>query len=140
MTMVLAVLSGLLEHRYRRHLAVLEAHGVRVAVEESPAWAVAWAEVCQPDLVVVARVMPGMAGLELASLLCDRDGPSAPIVILPEPGDQCDPSVCTHDRATGRNAIEFYPSNQIWIRIAELCGLRRARAPARSDDLADGTG
>jgi DNA-binding NarL/FixJ family response regulator len=121
-------------------LAVLQARGVRVIAEKSPSAAVSLAEVCRPDLVVVGLSMPGMDGLEMVTLLYRGGSPKASVVVLPEPGEGLDPLVCTNNRATGRYSIDHYPSDQIWMRVAELCGLRPEGAPARYDNSTDVAG
>jgi len=134
MTRMLAVLPGALGVSYRRNLDALRARGVLVIVGESPSAAASLAQVCRPDVVVVGLSMPGMEGLEMVVLLRQQHGETVPIEVLPDPDDPLDPLVCTCGPAGGRFTIDHYPSDQIWIRIAELCGLEVAIAAQRWAD------
>jgi CheY-like chemotaxis protein len=123
MKRLLAVLPGSLGLRCRGHLDALRCRGVLVMAGESPSAAISLAQVCRPDIVVAGLSMPGMEGLEMVVLLQKQHELTMPIVVLPDVDDPLDPLVCTCEPRTGRFNIEHYPADQIWIRIAELCGL-----------------
>ncbi|HEY3355210.1 MAG TPA: hypothetical protein VGQ83_18300, partial [Polyangia bacterium] len=123
MTSVLCVLPPALLAHCAPELGWLEARGVQLVREPSPANAVTAAGVRRPQVIVVGLSMAEMEGLELVALIQQQHPDlGAPMVVLPDPGDPIDPLVCARDPATGCYGIEHFAREHIWARIAQLCG------------------
>jgi len=140
MATVLTLLPEPAGRHYQRHLSVLEARGVRVIAEETVSAVVSVAGVCRPDVVVIGQSVPRMDALAIVDRLGEQRGPKPAVVVLPDPGERLDALVCTP--STGFFSVDYCPFDEIWMRVAQLCGLQPGGAPARSDELtpvADGS-